>query len=90
MSYRYEDHRHVVLTEQGQIILFKVHRLALKLIDASGCVRAQKLLDQGVSDSWEAMAFVDHLVAVGELREVWQGHATTGCSHHRLFVRDLS
>lgn len=68
MSYKYEEIRPTLFTEQGQVALLKCRDLALGLIDKAGAVKMGKLSVCG--DSWTGMALVDRLVEIGDLREV--------------------
>jgi hypothetical protein len=79
--YRYEDFREYVLSDEGQRALLETRDKAVRLLAASGAVVMSKVMPSG--DSWKAMAVVDRLVEVGDLREV-----TTTQSHtaERIFV----
>jgi hypothetical protein len=66
--YRYADHKHVTFTDEGQRTLLRTRDLARRLLKASGVVAMTKLMPSG--DSWTAMAYVDRLVELGDLREI--------------------
>ena len=70
-TYRYEDEKPALLTDDGQRLLLRVRDRAKKLLEIAGAVRQSELLraSRG-TDTWQDIAIVDRLVELGELEEV--------------------
>lgn len=82
MPYSYIEEKPKIFTEQGQIKFLAVRDKAKHLLKESGAVKMYPLLNCISGDSWEAMAYVDRLVELGEIREVTAGTA----AQDRVFV----
>lgn len=85
MAYEYEAFREEITSEKGQRVFVTLLHLMEQVVKQSGCITAGKAMDvarrAGVSgDSWEGMAFIDHLVKTGAyvrgpggVSDTWQG-----------------
>lgn len=82
MSYRYEDHRAVVFSEDGQVQFLEIRDKARALIEQSGAVMSGKLMVSG--DTWHSLACIDRLVELKELIEIPNTWSSAG--QHRLFI----
>lgn len=85
MSYDYQKERPYVFTEAGQVDFLKVRDHAAKLLEQAGAVSCGKLINHVSGDSWKALACVDRLVELGELREVTRSNDVW--AQHRVFVK---
>jgi hypothetical protein len=83
MSYDYKTERSKLFSEDGVSALMKVRENANKCIRASGAVMSSHLM-QGASDTWTALAAMDYLVEIGDLKEVTNKSVM---GQHRVFVR---
>ena len=85
MSYAYQNERAALFTEEGQRWVLAIRDRAFALLDVSGAVSMHKLLlvHGGPPCSWTALACVDRLVEIGDLREIT---GTTTWGQHRVFV----
>lgn len=81
MSYEYQTEKPKLFTESGQVQFLRIRDTARDLITKAGAVQMGKLL---CGDSWQAMACVDRLVELNELREVTQQGSVAG--QDRVFV----
>lgn len=79
--YAYADLRDHVFTDEGQRALIETRDKAVRLLTQSGAVVMSRLMPMG--DTWKAMAVVDRLVEIGDLREVTTPQLHTG---ERIFV----
>lgn len=85
MSYSYQVERPHVFTEEGQVKFLAVRDFAAKAFNYAGAVTAGKLVNAyGSGDSWQALACVDRLVEIGEIREVTVPGSV--CGQNRVFV----
>ena len=85
MSYRYEDYKSQIFSEEGQVMFLKIRDHIGVLLAASGAVSMQSILNTpGVTgDTWVMMACADRLVELGEIRKV----STTIMGRNQIFVR---
>jgi molybdenum-dependent DNA-binding transcriptional regulator ModE len=85
MSYSYQTERPWLFTEEGQVCLLKARDQALKLLDEAGAFMAFSTL-KGVSygDTWKALAILDRMVEMGDIREVTGSNAR---GQDRVFVK---
>ena len=84
MSYSYQAERPWLFTEEGQVCLLKTRDNAFRLLEQAGAFEIFKALkDVGYGDTFKAMALVDRLVELGDLREI-TGPNVWG--QHRVFV----
>lgn len=81
MPYDYQAEKPKILTDKGQKAFLEVRDKANALCASAGCFRMDKVTPSG--DSWTAMAYVDRMVELGEIREI-TGPGTPG--QHRIFV----
>lgn len=83
MSYNYGTERKYVFTEDGQVVFLQVRDHVAKLLREAGAFQMEKAFQgiKGGYGSWEAMACVDRLVELGEIREItppgWAGQYRT-------------
>jgi hypothetical protein len=80
MSYKYETERGAIFTENGQKDFLQIRDKASKLLDSSGAFKSDNVL---TGDCWFALACLDRLVELGELKEVTSG----GRGQDRVFIR---
>lgn len=71
MSYSYQMERPWLFTENGQECLLKARDQAFKLLDEAGAFVAFSAL-KGVNygDTWRALALLDRMVELKDIREV--------------------
>lgn len=72
-----------LFTEEEQVKLLAVRDKAFELLDLAGAVSMSKLILH-TGDVWDAMARVDRLVEIGDLREITGPDVS---SQHRVFVK---
>lgn len=83
MSYDYRDQRSQLFTEEGQVMFLKIRDNVHQLTKLAGVVRMQEAISGcGASSDWTAMAGVDRLVELGEIREIPQENIA---GQHRVF-----
>jgi hypothetical protein len=82
--YKYEDEREKIFTEDGQRDFIKVRDNVNNLLKTAGAFKMYPALNCINGDSWMAMAYIDRLVELGEIKEVTAGY-TWG--QDRVFVR---
>ncbi len=75
--YRYEDHKHLIFTEEGQVRFLQVRDNVMKLLKLAGAVTMEKATVGLFGSNWEQMAHVDRLLELGEIREI-TGSETPG------------
>jgi len=84
MPYSYQNERPWLFTEEGQVCLLKARDNAFALIKAAGAFESMKCLrDVNYGDTFKAMALLDRLVELGDIKEV-TGPNVWG--QHRIFV----
>jgi hypothetical protein len=73
--YNYQQHRHYVLTDDGQRHFIKVRDRVLKLVEETGAITmgcASRLPPGvGAADSFHSMVCVDRMVELGDLQEIF-------------------
>ncbi len=84
MSYRYEDLRPKLFTEEGSVIYIEIRDRVNKLLKESGAVTTWAACNKTSGDSWLALACLDRMVEVEEIHEV-TGPGTWG--QNRVFTR---
>ncbi len=75
MSYRYEDLKPGVLTDDGQRKLLELVETARSLFRTAGAATFGKLTAGITGDSWTTIAFVDRLIELARIRCVNPGAA---------------
>ena len=75
MTYKYEDERANLFTEDGQVLFLAVRDAANQLLTIAGAFKADRALDAavkklGVATNWGAYAVLDRMVELDELKEV--------------------
>lgn len=71
MSYKYEEMRHKVFTEEGVAMLIKAREMVQRAISVSGAVMASNIIEvMGCGDSWVQLAVIDYLIESRVIREV--------------------
>ena len=84
MGYNYETEKQWLFTDDGQRALFKAADNARELLRKSGAFMSFKALNGvGYGDTFMAMAILDRLVELGDIREV-TGAGTWG--QDRIFT----
>ncbi len=70
--YNYSELRPYLFTEDGQVMLLQVRDYAKHLLKIAGAFQMERAFDgiKGGYGSWEAMACVDRLVELKEIREI--------------------
>jgi hypothetical protein len=86
VSYRYEEHREWLASDEGIKAVGQVIRNVEQRLDYAGAAMMCKLWP-AAGDSWEMMAAVDRVVALGMIVEVEQAQPPAG--QHRVFRRRL-
>jgi hypothetical protein len=89
VSYSYQAERPWLFTEEGQVCLLKARDAAFKLLDEAGAFiafRALKNVPYG--DTWKALALLDRLVELGDIREVTVPRDVW--AQDRVFIRPRS
>lgn len=85
VSYRYEEQRPFVFTDEGQRTFLRIRDFAEHALKLSGAVTGGRLIGAaGGGDTWQHMACVDRLVEIGELKHVYDtGHDMW---QHRIYL----
>ena len=83
MTYNYQTQRANLFTEEGTRLFLKVRDHTRELLKNGGAVRLQEAAF-GQGDPWDAIACLDRMVELGELREVIQQGQVPG--QYRIFV----
>jgi hypothetical protein len=75
MGYSYEELRPGVLTDEGQRRFLKVRDHVFKLLDAHEIATGERMMaGLGLGGTnWDAMACIDRMVELGEIRVVARG-----------------
>lgn len=81
--YNYEAEKAFVFTDEGQRKFLEIRDRVKGLLAASGTVRLGEAIRGTTGSNWEAMACVDRLVELGELREIAQPSCA---AQNRIFV----
>lgn len=82
MSYKYHEHRSRIFTDDGQQMFICIRDQAKDLMAKAGAFRWDKLHFTG--DNWLAIACVDRMVELGEIKELTQPGSVMG--QHRIFT----
>lgn len=85
--YKYEDHKHKILTDEGQRDFLKVRDRVKKLLKDAGAFMMFKALVDISGDTWTMQAHIDRLVELEEIQEI-SGVSSAG--QHRVFVEPLN
>lgn len=72
MSYDYKERKHIVFTEEGQVMFLKIRDTVFDLLKMSGAVRMDKIMSAPglTGETWDMLACVDRLIELGEIREI--------------------
>lgn len=70
MPYNYQEQRHNVFTEDGQVTFLQIRDEAKRLLKLAGAVTCGRILNAATGNSWVILACVDRLVELGELKRV--------------------
>lgn len=87
MAYSYQDQRANIFTPDGMQLFLKIRDRVQQLLKESGAVRLQEAIQTVSGDTWDMLACIDHLVALGELRELTPPGSI---GQHRVFVSTRS
>jgi len=82
--YTYSDLKHTTLNDDGQRRFLKVRDHVTDLLRKAGAVSMESAMSVVSGGSWEAMACVDRMVELGEIREIEQKDCA---GQHRIFVK---
>jgi hypothetical protein len=86
VMYNYNTEKRAIFTEAGQRQFLGIRDEVKRILDMSGAITMGCAMrtPKGVpcSTSWTAMACVDRMVELGEIREI----PTDGAGQHRIFV----
>lgn len=85
MTYKYEEQRQELFTEQGAQMLIAVRDEAKRLLDTAGAFTAERAMRHAHGDSWTALAALDYLVERGEIKRVTKQGDTWG--QHQVFTK---
>ena len=84
MSYRYEDLRPWVFTDEGQRALLRLRDWTMGALRRTGAFQLHCAIDAaGSGDSWQRIALVDRLVELGEIKLVERAGVA---SQYRVYV----
>lgn len=81
--YDYQAQRAALFTDEGQRRFLAVRDRVARLLALAGAVRMQEATAKTGGESWEALACMDRMVELGEIREI-TGPDVAG--QHRVFV----
>ena len=82
--YKYSKQKQYVFLEEGQKTFLQIRDRVKQLLQKGGAFRLQEAIASFGNNSWDAMACVDRLVELGEIREITKDIATLG--QYRVFV----
>lgn len=82
--YQYSKERDKLFTDDGQRNFLRVRDKVQGLLKTAGAFRAEVVIQMGGMDNFEAMACIDRLVELEEIREVTKGQDVAG--QHRVYV----
>lgn len=82
--YDYQKEKQYLFTDEGQRKLLAVRDRVQFLILQAGAVRMQEAISDTTGSIWLALACVDRIVELGEIREIKQAAEVAG--QHRVFV----
>ena len=82
MSYRYQDVKPSVFTEEGSVMFMKIRDRVRRLMRKTGALTCGAATRGTLGNMWTMLACVDRLVELGELREV----GSAGPGQDRVFV----
>ena len=82
--YDYNAEKQKLFTEENQRLFLGIRDRAQSLAKQAGVATMGMLISKATGDTWLAMACVDRLVELGELREVHL--ASTPAAQHRIFT----
>lgn len=85
MSYRYEDLKASIFSEQGQRMFLSIRDQVRRHLRESGAVMMEHAISGQTGGSWEMLACVDRMVELGELWELEFPNGTPA-GQHRVFV----
>ncbi len=82
--YNYKDEKPKLLTDEGQKSVIKALKNAQRLLQSAGAFKAFSILENvNYDDTFVAMAILDRLVELGEIREVTSSNVM---GQDRVFV----
>lgn len=70
MSYSYQNERHKIFTEEGQVLFLAVRDAVNKHLNESGAFTISKINVPGGYDSWTYLACFDRLEELGEIKMI--------------------
>lgn len=82
--YNYAEERPYIFTEEGQVMFLKIRDTVQQLLRIAGAFQMEKALKETLGSAWSAMACVDRLVELKEIREISQPNCA---GQYRTFVR---
>lgn len=82
--YDYEQEKKRLFTDEGQRELIRVRDHVMSVLKISGAITMLSAMRGSSGDSWKMMAYVDRLVELGDISEVFKSHDTPG--QYRIFV----
>ncbi len=82
--YNYETQKKNLFTEEGMTLFFKISKKVDELLETAGAFQMSKIFT-AAGDTWSQQACVDHLVSLGELKEVTDKNKVMG--QYRVFVK---
>ena len=85
MSYKYEEQKPWIFTEEGQVQFLNIRDNVQQLLKKAGAVSMSCAMSGTTGDSWRQMACVDRLVELGEIKELLRSHDCPG--QYRVFVK---
>jgi hypothetical protein len=83
--YKYEEHKSKIFTEKNQERFLNLRDKVHNIIGEAGCITMGAATQNVGGDSWTAMAMVDRLVELKEIREVEL--AEEPLEQYRIFIK---
>lgn len=84
MSYRYEEQREQLFTDDGQRTFLKFRDMTNHLLKEAGAARMDCMMSGLSGDTWMMLACADRMVELGEIVEI---SPPNSAGQHRIFVR---
>jgi hypothetical protein len=82
--YNYEENKKDIFTEDGLMMFLAIRDNVQKLLKEAGAVRMENAISCSNGNGWTKIACVDHLIKLGELREIVQDQKIR--AQDRVFV----
>jgi hypothetical protein len=84
MGYCYEEERHRVFTEDGQVMFLSIRNKVNTLTKEAGACTIEAAIRGQCGESWQMLACVDRLAELGEIVLI---ENRLGASQHNIIFR---